>query len=102
MGETISLKSKAGEIGAYLATPKGTPNGGIVIIQEIFGDNHHIKAGTDEFAADGYLAMAPQYFDHVKKDVDLGYTPHTIAEGRKYATELGCDKPLQDTDAPVV
>ncbi|MEA2815710.1 MAG: carboxymethylenebutenolidase, partial [Rhodospirillaceae bacterium] len=59
MGEDIRLKSKAGEIGAYLATPKGTPKGGVVVIQEIFGVNHHIKAVTDKFAADGYIALAP-------------------------------------------
>ncbi len=99
MGETISLKSKAGEISAYLATPKGTPKGGIVVIQEIFGVNHHIKAVTDKFAADGYVALAPACFDHVKKGVDLGYTPDTIAEGRKYVMELGFDKPVQDVQA---
>jgi len=47
MGEHIRLKSAAGEIGAYLAAPKGTPKGGIVVIQEIFGVNHHIRAVTD-------------------------------------------------------
>ena len=99
MGEHISLKSKAGEIGAYLAVPKGTPKGGIVVIQEIFGVNHHIKAVTDKLAAEGYIALAPQFFDHVKKGVDLGYTPDTIAEGRKYVMELGFDKPVQDVDA---
>ncbi len=99
MGETISLKSKAGEISAYLAMPKGTPKGGIVVIQEIFGVNHHIKAVTDKFAVDGYVALAPAFFDHVKKNVDLGYTPDTIAEGRKYVMELGFDKPVQDVQA---
>ena len=62
MGEDIRLKSAAGEIGAYLATPKGTAKGGVVVIQEIFGVNHHIKAVTDKFAADGYLALAPRFF----------------------------------------
>ena len=83
MGEDIRLKSKAGEIGAYLATPKGTAKGGIVVIQEIFGVNHHIKAVTDKFAADGYIALAPRFFDHIKTGIELGYTPDTIAEGRK-------------------
>jgi carboxymethylenebutenolidase len=101
MGELISLKSKAGEIGAWLATPKGTPKGGIVVIQEIFGVNHHIKAVTDKLAADGWLALAPCFFDHVKKNVDLGYTPDTIAEGRKYVMELGFDKPVQDVEAAI-
>ena len=83
MGESIRLKSAAGEIGAYLATPKGTPRGGVVVVQEIFGVNHHIRAVTDSFAAQGYLALAPQYFDHIKTGIELGYTPDTIAEQRK-------------------
>ena len=101
MGEDIRLKSKAGEIGAYLATPKGTPKGGVVVIQEIFGVNHHIRAVTDKFAADGYLALAPRFFDHIKTGIELGYTPDTIAEGRKYVTELGLDKPIQDVEAAI-
>jgi carboxymethylenebutenolidase len=101
MGEDIRLKSKAGEIGAYLATPRGTPRGGVVVIQEIFGVNHHIKAVTDKLAEEGYLALAPCFFDHIKTGVELGYTPDTIAEGRKYVTELGLDKPVEDVDAAI-
>src|ERR1700712_2031854 len=99
MGEDIRLKSKAGEIGAYLATPTGTPKGGIVVIQEIFGVNQHIRAVTDKFAADGYIALAPCFFDHIKPGIELGYTPDTMAEGRKIVTELGFDKPVQDVQA---
>ncbi len=101
MGEHIRLKSAAGEIGAYLAVPKGTPKGGIVVVMEIFGVNHHIKAVTDKLAQDGYLALAPCFFDHIKPGIELGYTPDTIAEGRKYVTELGLDKPVQDVDAAI-
>ena len=101
MGEHIRLNSKAGEIGAYLATPKGTPKGGVVVIQEIFGVNHHIRAVTDSFAAQGYIALAPCFFDHIKPGVELGYTPDTMAEGRKFETELGLDKPVQDVEAAI-
>jgi carboxymethylenebutenolidase len=101
MGDDILLRSKAGDISAYLATPKGTAKGGVVVIQEIFGVNHHIRAVTDKFAADGYIALAPRFFDHIKKNVELGYTPDTLAEGRKYVTELGLDKPVQDVDAAI-
>ena len=101
MGEHIRLKSAAGEIGAYLATPTGTPKGGIVVIQEIFGVNPHIRAVTDKFAADGYIALAPCFFDHIKPGIELGYTPDTMAEGRKIVTELGFDKPVQDVDAAI-
>src|SRR6185295_12144019 len=102
MGEDIRLKSKAGEIGAYLAMPKGTPKGGVVVIQEIFGVNHHIRAVTDKFAADGYLALAPRFFDHIKAGIELGYTPDTIAEGRGYVMTPGfTDKAVQDVDAAI-
>ncbi|TAJ38310.1 MAG: dienelactone hydrolase family protein [Reyranella sp.] len=107
MGEDIRLKSAAGEIGAYLATPKGaapnnTPKGGIVVIQEIFGVNHHIKAVTDFFASQGYLALAPRFFDHIKTGIELGYTPDTIAEGRGYVMQPGfTDKAVQDTEAAI-
>jgi carboxymethylenebutenolidase len=101
MGEDIRLKSKAGEIGGYLATPRATQRGGVVVIQEIFGVNHHIKAVTDKFAEDGYLALAPRFFDHIKPGVELGYTPDTLAEGRKYVTELGLDKAVQDVEAAI-
>jgi carboxymethylenebutenolidase len=101
MGEDIRLKSAAGEIGAYLATPKGTPKGGIVVIQEIFGVNPHIRKVTDSFAAEGYIALAPKFFDHIKPGIELGYTPDTMAEGRKIVGELGLDKPVQDVAAAI-
>jgi len=89
MAEDILLKSQAGDIAAYLATPKGTAKGGVVVIQEIFGVNHHIRAVTDKFAAGGYIALAPRFFDHIKKNIELGYTPDTIAEGRGYVMTPG-------------
>jgi carboxymethylenebutenolidase len=101
MGEDIRLKSKAGEIGAYLATPKGSPRGGIVVIQEIFGVNQHIRKVTDFFAAQGYLALAPRFFDHVKPGIELGYTPDTMAEGRKIVMGMGFDTPVQDVEAAI-
>ncbi len=102
MGEDIRLKSAAGEIGAYLAKPAGTPKGGVVVIQEIFGVNHHIKAVTDFFASQGYIALAPRFFDHIKIGIELGYTPDTIAEGRGYVMQPGfTDKAVQDTEAAI-
>jgi carboxymethylenebutenolidase len=101
MGETIRLKSKAGETDAYLATPKGDVKGGVVVIQEIFGVNQHIRKVTDFFASQGYLALAPCFFDHIKPGVELGYTPDTMAEGRKFVMELGVDKAVQDVDAAI-
>ena len=60
MGETVTLTAKDGvTISAYVATPKTKPRGGIVVLQEIFGVNHHIRAVTDHYASHGYLAIAP-------------------------------------------
>ena len=74
----------------------------MVVIQEIFGVNAHIRAVADSFAAQGYLALAPQYFDHIKPGIELGYTPDTIAEGRGYVMSAGfTDKAVQDTEAAI-
>ena len=74
MGETLKLTTADGvTISAYQATPTGTPKGGIVVIQEIFGVNHHIRAVADKVAAAGYLAVAPAMFDRVEHDVELTY-----------------------------
>jgi carboxymethylenebutenolidase len=102
MGEDIRLKSAAGEIGAYLAKPAGTPKGGVVVIQEIFGVNQHIRKVTDSFAGQGYIALAPRFFDHIKPGIELGYTPDTIAEGRGYVMTPGfTEKAVQDVDAAI-
>ena len=102
MGEDIRLKSAAGEIGAYLARPAGSPKGGIVVIQEIFGVNQHIRKVTDLFASQGYLALAPRFFDHIKPGIELGYTPDTIAEGRGYMMTPGfTDKAVQDVEVAI-
>jgi carboxymethylenebutenolidase len=102
MGEWTTLKAADGfELKAWRAAPQGAPKGAVVVIQEIFGVNHHIRAVTDKFAAEGYIALAPCFFDHTKPGIELGYTPDTIAEGRKIVTELGVDKPVQDVDAAI-
>jgi len=74
MGEKIELTCKDGvKIGAYAARPAGAPKGGVVVLQEIFGVNHHIRAVADRFAAAGYVAVAPALFDRVEPNVELGY-----------------------------
>src|SRR5262249_61760938 len=67
---------------AYRATPAGTPRGGLVVVQEIFGVNSHIKRTCDGFAADGYVALAPALFDRVQRDYATGYSPADIEAGR--------------------
>ena len=74
MGYWIKLNAEDGfELAAWRAEPVGRPRGGVVVIQEIFGVNHHIQSVTDRFAKEGYLAIAPAVFDRVKPGVDLAY-----------------------------
>jgi carboxymethylenebutenolidase len=102
MSEFTTLKARDGhEFRAWLATPKGTPKGGLVVIQEIFGVNSHIRAVTDGFAADGYLAIAPSLFDRVKPGVELGYNEQTMQEGFGYVKQLKLEQTLQDLSAAI-
>jgi len=102
MGEMISLTAKDGfKLGAYLAKPNTKPKGAIVVIQEIFGVNHHIKAVSDRFAAMGYAAVAPALFDRVKPGIELGYDPKSIEEGRALRPKIPLEATLADTQAAI-
>ena len=84
MGRFVELLAADGyRPSAYRADPAGTPRGGLVVIQEIFGVNRHIRAVCDGYAADGYLVVAPALFDRYQNGVDWGYTPEDIARGRE-------------------
>lgn len=86
MGTQRQLRAEDGfTLGAYEALPDGEPRGGIVIIQEIFGVNNHIREVVDGYAADGYAVVAPQIFDRVKRDVELGYEGDDLSAGVKLA-----------------
>ncbi|MFO7278200.1 MAG: dienelactone hydrolase family protein, partial [Pseudomonadota bacterium] len=75
MGEFQTLMARDGhEFRAYIAAPSGQPHGAVVVIQEIFGVNSHIRALTDGFAAEGYVAIAPSLFDRVRRGIELGYS----------------------------
>jgi carboxymethylenebutenolidase len=74
MGGTVQLTASDGHVlDAYEAEPGGTVTAGLVILQEIFGVNQHIRNVTDRFAALGYLSIAPALYDRVKRGVELGY-----------------------------
>jgi carboxymethylenebutenolidase len=88
-------------LAAYRADPSGVPRGGVVVIQEIFGVNHHIRAVTDSFARDGYLAIAPAMWDRLERGVELGYTPQTVADGRALKARLPIDDAMRDVRAAV-
>src|SRR3546814_7301681 len=90
MGETIQLTAEDGvTISAYRARPKGDPKGGVVVVQEIFGVNDHIRSVADGFAADGYEAIAPAIFDRVETGVEVGYDEPGFAKGREVRAKAG-------------
>ena len=105
MGQFINLTAKDGfSFPAYVAEPAGAPKGSIVVIQEIFGVNSHIRAVADGYAAAGYLAIAPATFQRVQPGVDLGYTADSMTEGSalKSAVEaLPAPGVMQDIQAAV-
>ena len=84
MGQFIDLKAADGTtIPAYVAEPSGKPKGAVVVTQEIFGVNQHIRDVTDGYAAEGYLAVAPATFQRVQPGVELGYTEADMGAGSK-------------------
>jgi carboxymethylenebutenolidase len=85
----------------YRAEPAGTPRGAIVVIQEIFGVNSHIRDVADKFAADGYVAVAPALFDRIRPGIELGYTPETVKEGRELRSKLAIDDVLADVQTAI-
>src|SRR5262245_48465628 len=100
MGEKIRLRAADGfTLSAYQATPSGKPKGGIVVVQEIFGVNNHIRKVADSFAADGYLAIAPALYDRISPDVETGYTPEDIQKGIGFRQKAATETALQDIDA---
>lgn len=100
MGETITLTASDGfQLAAYLAEPAGAAKGGIVVVQEIFGVNVHIRAVCDGFAADGYRVVAPAMFDREERGVELGYQPDDIATGRAFKAKMDMDAAIRDVAA---
>ena len=105
MGQFIDLTAQDGvTFPAYVAEPAGQPKGAIVVLQEIFGVNSHIRSVADGYAAAGYLAVAPSTFHRVKPGVELGYTDDDMQAGMALKTaveELPAPGVLQDVQAAV-
>lgn len=102
MGQDVTLTaSDQFELGAYRTTPAGTPKGAVVVIQEIFGVNHHIRTVCDRFAEQGYVAVAPAIFDRIERNFQSGYSPEEVAVARKFVANPDWAAMLRDTQAAI-
>jgi carboxymethylenebutenolidase len=102
VGQDITLTaSDKFELGAYRTTPAGTPKGAVVVIQEIFGVNHHIRAVCDRFAEQGYVAVAPAIFDRIERNFQSGYSEAEVAIARKFVAAPDWPAMLRDTQAAI-
>jgi carboxymethylenebutenolidase len=100
MGEFTTLMARDGhEFNAWLSAPRGAARGALVIAQEIFGVNRHIRGVADGFAADGYLAIAPCLFDRIRRGIELGYSAEDTQQGRGYRMQIPKDKTMLDLSA---
>ncbi|RDV03914.1 dienelactone hydrolase family protein [Undibacter mobilis] len=100
MGTKLTLTASDNHtLGAYRADPTGTPKGGMVVIQEIFGVNKNIRHVCDTLAEHGYVAIAPAVFDRFQRDFDSGYSADEIAHARSFLGGLNWDHMMADTSA---
>jgi len=102
MGKMIDLTASDGhKLAAYRADPQGKPRGAVVVIQEIFGVNSHIKSVADGYAKDGYLAIAPAMFDRLQKGYDTGYSQPEIQAGIAMMNKLDWKNTMADVQAAI-
>ena len=102
MGQYTTIMARDGhEFQAWLAAAPGRPRGALLVIQEIFGVNSHIRAVTDQFAAEGYTTIAPSLFDRVRRGIELGYTAADMQEGSGYVKQLDPEATRRDLAAAV-
>ncbi len=102
MGKDIKLTASDNfQLGAYRADPADAPKGAVVVIQEIFGVNHHIRAVCDRLAVEGYVAVAPAIFDRMEPNFTSGYSPDEIAIARKFVANPDWAAMLRDTQAAI-
>ena len=102
MGKDIKLTASDDfQLGGYRADPTTPPKAAIVVIQEIFGVNHHIRAVCDRLAGEGYVAIAPSIFDRIEPNFTSGYSPDEIAVARKFVANPDGTAMLRDTQAAI-
>ncbi len=99
-GRAVTVQAADGFVlDAYLVEPAGQPRGGVVILQEIFGVNSHIRSVADRYAAAGYLAIAPALFDRAERKIELGYSEHDVEIGRDLMRRVGWTEVVADVEA---
>jgi carboxymethylenebutenolidase len=102
VGQDIRLTASDNfQLGAYRADPAAAPKAAVVVIQEIFGVNHHIRSVCDRFASEGYVAIAPAIFDRLEPNFQCGYSPDEIANARKFVANPDWPAMLRDTQAAI-
>jgi carboxymethylenebutenolidase len=102
VGKDIKLTASDNfQLGGYRADPSGAPKAAVVVIQEIFGVNHHIRAVCDRIAGNGYVAIAPAIFDRLDPNFQSGYSPDEVAVARKFVANPDWTAILRDTQAAI-
>jgi carboxymethylenebutenolidase len=100
MGQVVELKAQDGhELDAYVALPEGEPIGALVVVQEIFGVNSHIRSIADGYAKDGFVAIAPALFDRIEKGVELAYAGDDMKRAYDFYGKLDPKTALLDVAA---
>jgi carboxymethylenebutenolidase len=102
MSEYATLCASDGhKFSAYVARPAGESIAGLVIIQEIFGVNAHIRSVADGYARDGFFAVAPALFDRIRPGIELGYEGEDMQTARSLFPKLDMEKALADVAAAI-
>lgn len=100
MGQYIQLAASDDfTLDAYRADPSGDAKAGLVVIQEIFGVNAHIRELCDRYAAEGYSVIAPALFDRAEKNVELGYEQADREQGMALRAKCPWDSAVMDVEA---
>jgi carboxymethylenebutenolidase len=100
LGDFISLTADDGHrLSGWLSEPATAPKGGIVVLQEIFGVNSHIRDIADRFAAQGYRALAPALFDRSEPGFQCGYGAEDRDKAMALLAKVQIDKAMLDIDA---
>src|SRR5271170_7542388 len=100
MSEWLQLTASDGHVfDAYIAKPEREPIAGLIVLQEIFGVNAHIRSVADGYTKDGFLAVAPALFDRYERGVELGYEGEDALKARSFVPKLDVNAAVLDTAA---